>query len=64
MTDYTTKMKEIFDALGSINVSVEEEEMVQICLGGLAQRYGPIRTVVCTREKPLSFFNLRSLLMV
>ena len=26
--DYTTKIKEICDALGSINVTVDEEEMV------------------------------------
>ena len=42
------------DALGSINVMVDEEEMVQICLGGLAPRYGLIRTLICTREKPFA----------
>ena len=35
--DYTTKIKEICDALRSINVMVEEDEMVQIYLDGLAQ---------------------------
>ena len=43
VTDYTTKIKEICDALGSINVTMEEDEMVQICLGGLTQRYGKFR---------------------
>ena len=52
MTDYTTKIKEIFDALGSINVTVDEDELVHICLSGLAPRYGPIQIVICTREKP------------
>ena len=42
MTNYTTKIKEICEALGFINVMVDEDEMVQIYLGGLAQRYGPI----------------------
>ena len=42
VTDYTTKVKEICDALGSINVTVDEDEMAQICLVGLAQRYRPI----------------------
>ena len=64
VTDYTTKIKEICDTLGSINVMVDEDEMVQICLGGLAQRYGPIRTTVCTREKPPSFVDLQSMMMV
>ena len=36
--DYITKMKEICDALGSINVMVDKDEMVQICLGGLAHK--------------------------
>ena len=49
VTDYTTKVKEICDALGFINVIVDEDEMVQICLGGLVQRYEPIQTVIRTR---------------
>ena len=40
--DYNTKIKEICDALGSINVMVDEDEMVHICLSGLSQRYMPI----------------------
>ena len=39
--DYT-KVTEICDALGFINVTVDEDKIVQICLGGLAQRYEPI----------------------
>ena len=57
VTDYITKVKEICDALGSINVTVDEDEMVQICLEGLTQRYGPIQMAICTREKPPSFIN-------
>ena len=64
VTGYTTKIKEIWDALGSINVMVDEDEMVQICLGGLAQRYGPIWMAICTQEKPSSFLDLQSMLMV
>ena len=64
ITDYTPKMKEICDTLDSINVTVDEDEMVQICIGGLAQRYGPIWTTICSQEKPLSFFDLELMLMV
>ena len=64
VTDYTTKINEICNVLGSINVTVDKDEMVQICLSGLAQRYGPIQTVIYTQEKPPSFFNLQSMLMV
>ena len=39
VVDYTSKIKEIHDSLGSINVKVEENEMVQVCLRGLAQKF-------------------------
>ena len=63
MNDYTMKIKEICDALGSINLMGDEDEMVQICLSCPAQRYKPIRMAICTREKPPSFFYLQSMLM-
>ena len=59
VTDYNTKIKEICSALGSINMMVDEDKMVQICLDGLTQR-----STICTLEKPLSFFDLQSMLMV
>ena len=37
VNDYTKKIKEICDALGFINVTMDEDEMVHIYLGGLAQ---------------------------
>ena len=37
---------------------MDEEEMVQICLGGLAQRYRLIRTAICTRDKTIVIFRL------
>ena len=58
------KIKEICDALRSISLTKDETEMVQICLGGLAQKYRPIQTTICMREKPLSFFDLQSMLLV
>ena len=58
VTDYTTKIKEICDLLGSMNVSVDENKMVQMWLGALAERYGQIWTAICTREKSLSFLKL------
>ena len=61
--NYTLKIKELCDALGSINVSIDDDEMVQICLGGLAPRFGAIRSAVLTRENPPSF-DLQSMLLV
>ena len=64
VADYTSKIKDICDSLDSIEVNIEESEMVQICLGGLAPTFGAFRTVVCTREKTSSFFDLQSMLLV
>ena len=64
VTDYTSKIKEICDALGSIDITVEEDKMVQICSRGLSQKYGSFRTAICTRENPPSLFKLQSMLLV
>ena len=54
VADYTSKIKDICDSLASIDVNVEEGEMVQICLGGLASKFGAFRIVVCTRCRVVS----------
>ena len=36
VVDYTSKNKNICDSLACIDVNVDEGDMVQICLGGLA----------------------------
>ena len=65
VVDYTFKIKEIYDTLGSINMTVYEDEMLQACLRGLVQRFGPLWTMVCMREKLPNFFDLiYSMLMV
>ena len=62
ITSYTLKIKEL--SLGSISVNVEDDEMVQICLGGLAPRFNVVRIVTLARENPPSFFDLQSMLLV
>ena len=64
MADYTSKIKEICDSLASIDVTVNEDEIVQLCLGDLAQKIGSFQIVVYTKEKSPSFFNLQSMLLV
>ena len=61
---YTSKIKDICDSLASIDVNVKEDEMVQICLGGLVSKIRAFRTVVCTRENTPSFLDLQSMLIV
>jgi hypothetical protein len=64
VADYTLKINEICDSLASIDVNVDESEKVQICLGGLASKFGAFRTAVCTREATSSLFDLQSMLLV
>ena len=64
ITSYTLKIKELCDALGSIDVVIDDSEMVQICIGGLAPRFNTMRTVVLARENTPSFFDLQSILLV
>ena len=52
---YTLKIKELCDSLGLINVSIDDDKMVQIC--GLAPRFN-------AKEKSPSFFDLQSMLLV
>ena len=40
ITSYTLKIKELCDSFNSISVNVDDDEMVQICLGGLAPQLG------------------------
>ena len=39
ITTYTLKIKELCGSLSSIRVNIDDDEMVQICLGGLAPRF-------------------------
>ena len=59
---YILNIKELCDFLGSINVNIDDDEMVQICLYGLAPRFDAIRYVVLARENSPSFFDLQSML--
>ena len=60
---YTLKIKELCDSIGSINVSIDDDEMVQIFLGGLTPRFNAIQSIVLAREKSPSFFDLQLMLL-
>ena len=55
---YTMKIKEICDALGSISMNMDEDDMVQIYLSGLAQKYGSIQMAICPKREAVSFFDM------
>ena len=50
ITRYILKIKELCDSLSSLSVNVEDDEKVQICLGGLAPLFGAMRTTVLLRS--------------
>ena len=65
MMDYTIQIKDLCDSLSSINVVVNDDEMVHIYqVGGLTQKYGAFQMGITTRENPPSFFKLQFVLMV
>ena len=39
LSDYTAKLKSTWNSLGSININVDEDKMVQVCLGSLAHQF-------------------------
>ena len=53
VTNYTLKIKELCNSLVLINVNIENDEMVQICVGGLAPWFGTIKVSILARENPL-----------
>jgi hypothetical protein len=40
VADYTLKISEICESLASVDVDIDDSEKVQICLGGLASKFG------------------------
>ena len=47
-----------------IKVNVEDDEIVQVCLGGLSSQFGAFRIAAYTRENTTSFFMLHSIFLV
>ena len=64
MADYTARIKDICDSLASINVTVKEDEMMQVYLGVLMLKFGAFWMGVCTRENTHSFFDFKTMLLV
>ena len=59
VADYSLKIKDICDSLASIDVNVEEGNMVHMCLGGLVSKFRAFLTTVCTWENTPSFFEIQ-----
>ena len=46
VNEYALKIKSIVESLGSIGVTVEDEDMVSACLNGLRKEYKAFKTLV------------------
>ena len=64
VNDYTLKIKAICESLGSIGVTVEDDDKVEVCLRGLTPAYKQFKTSIQTRENIPSFSDLIPMLVI
>ena len=61
---YALKIKTICELFASINVKVEDDDKVEICLRGLGPQYKSFKTSILTRDNIPSFPDLVSMFVV
>ena len=64
VNDYALKIKSICESLASINVTVDDDDKVEVCLRGLGPQYKAFRTSIQTRENIPTFADLVSMLII
>ncbi len=64
INEYSLKIKDIVESLASINVSVDDDDLVSVCLNGLGKEYKPFKTSIIVRENVPNFRDLDSMLIV
>jgi hypothetical protein len=55
ISDYSTKVKTLANALASIGAPVDDESLVAVTLNGLGKNYSQFRTSIVIRETFLDF---------
>jgi hypothetical protein len=55
INEYSLKIKGIVESLASINVSVDDDDLVSVCLNGLGKEYKPFKTSIIVRENVPNF---------
>ncbi len=63
ISDYSTKVKNLADALASIGAFVDDEDLVAMTLNGLGKYYSQFRTSITVRETFPNFQDLITLLI-
>jgi hypothetical protein len=64
INEYSLKIKGIVESLASINVSVDDDDLVNVCLNGLGKEYKPFKTSITVMENVPNFRDLVSMLIV
>ena len=64
ISNYTLKIKSICESLASINVTVDDDDKVEVCLRGLGPQYKSFKTSIQTRENIPNFADLVSMLII
>jgi len=64
INEYSLKIKGIVESLAFINVYVDDDDLVNVCLNGLGKEYKPFKTSITIRENVPNFRNLVSMLIV
>jgi hypothetical protein len=64
INEYSLKIEAIVESLESINVSVDDDDLVNVCLNGLGKEYKPFKTSITIRENVPNFWDLVSMLIV
>jgi hypothetical protein len=63
ISDYSTKVKNLVDALASIEAPVDDEDLVAVTLNGLGKYYNQFRISIVVRETFPDFQDLITLLI-
>jgi len=64
INDYTLKIKGIVEPLASINVFVDDDNLVSVCLNGLGKEYKPFKISIIVKENVPNFQDLMSMLII
>jgi soluble cytochrome b562 len=63
ISDYSTKVKNLVDALTTIRALIDDEDLMAVTLNGLRKDYSQFRSSIATRETFLDFQDLITLLI-
>ncbi len=63
INDYSTKVKNLADALASIGALIDDEDLVAVTLNGLGKDYSQFRTSIAVRKTFPNFQDLITLLI-